>query len=64
MTDGVGCLSRERFEGIKGWIRKVDELGNSFASTTLGLVLLLRGQNKTYCRSPLRSTVDRRDDPQ
>lgn len=35
MTDGVGCSSRESFEGVKGWIRKVDERGNSSASTVL-----------------------------
>ena len=28
------------------------------------LDLRLKGQNKTYCRSPLRPTVGRRDDPQ
>jgi len=64
MTGDVGSLSRERFEGVKGWIRKVDELGDSSASTVLSLDLPLRRQNKTYCRSPLRPTVGRRDDPQ
>ena len=64
MTGGVGYLSRERFEGVKGWIREVDELGDSSASTALSLALHLKGQNKTYCRSPLRPTVGRRDDPQ
>ena len=64
MTGAVGCLSRESFEGVKGWIRKVDELGDSSASTALSLTLRLMGQNKTYCRSPLRPTVGRRDDPQ
>lgn len=64
MTGGVGCLSRERFEGVKGWIREMDELGDLFASIALSLALLYWGQNKTYCRSPLRSTVGRRDDPQ
>jgi len=47
MTGDVGCSSRERFEGVKGWIRKVDELGDSSASIALSLALLLRGQNKT-----------------
>lgn len=35
MTGSMGCLSRESFEGVKGWIRKVDERGNSSASTVL-----------------------------
>ena len=35
MTGGEGHLSRESFEGIKGWIRKVDERGDSSASTVL-----------------------------
>lgn len=64
MTGGVGCSSRERFEGVKGWIKEVDELGDPSASTALSLALHLKGQKKIYCRSPLRSTVGRRDDPQ
>ena len=63
MTGCIGRLSRESFEGVKGWIREVDELGDSFASTALSLDLHLKGQNKTYCRLPLRSTVGHRDDP-
>ena len=64
MTGGVGGLSRESFEGVKGWIREVDELGDSSVSTALSLDLPLRRQNKTYCRSPWRPTVGRRDYPQ
>lgn len=43
MTGGVGCLSRERFEGVKGWIREVDELGDLFASIALSLAFALEG---------------------
>jgi hypothetical protein len=43
MTGGVGSLSRERFERVKGWVREVDELGDSSASTALSLALPLRG---------------------
>jgi hypothetical protein len=43
MTGGVGCSSRERFEGVKGWIREVDELGDSSASIALSLTLPLKG---------------------
>lgn len=35
MTGCIGRLSRESFEGVKGWIRKVDERGDSSASTVL-----------------------------